>query len=112
MHTLLKGNEEFPTRDWSRLPNALATLESIIHPQNKPILDFLIQHEEVEQEDLLEETGLNPRQLKRRMDSLQRNNIIGQYDSISQPVYFIQEGYLNLVRKSSGKMLQSEMTVL
>ena len=80
MNAFTKGDDSFPPRDWSKLPKALSTLESVIHPQNKPIFDLLLQEEEVEYAVLLEKTELNPRQLKRRMDNLLKHQLVHKFE--------------------------------
>lgn len=103
----MKGDHEFPPRDWSMLSDALATLESIIHPQNKPIFDSLLSEGEVSHDDLLLQTGLNPRQFKRRINNLLKYRLIHEFNGIPQSSYALEEESFEQICQNSMSLVQS-----
>ncbi len=112
MNTFMKGDDAFPSRDWSMLPNALATLESIIHPQNKIIFDLLLTEGEVEHHELLQKTGLNPRQFKRRIDRLLKYDLIHKFSGISQTFYAIKDSRMDMIYKNSITIIHNTLSVI
>lgn len=110
MNTFLKGDDSFPSRDWSMLSTALGALESIIHPQNTPIFDLLSQNDEVDYLDLLEETGLNARQFKRRMQRLINFKLVHEFKGVSQVTYSLEEAYYERVCQKSLNLAQNILT--
>ena len=106
MNTFMKGDHVYPPRDWSMLSDALATLESIIHPQNKPIFDLLLEGE-VSHNDLLQQTGLNPRQFKRRINNLLKHRLICEFNGIPQVSYALEKESFEQICQNSLSLVQS-----
>ncbi len=71
------------------LDQAIFTLETLAHPDNTPIIEYLTDHGEVTLLDIAVNTGFDMNELEEQLDALVQTGVVRVCSSIYSNKYYI-----------------------